>query len=178
MQTPVNPFKQALQNQRRQIGFWLNLPNTTVAEIAAGAGFDWLLIDGEHAPNDLRSTLAALQAIQGHPDSHAVVRVPHDGTALIKQVLDIGAKTLLVPMVDTAEQARAVAAATQYPPRGVRGVGSAVARSSLWTARADYMEVLLTQRDALESKFELVETQKQRMNAMVNMYQELGGGWR
>jgi 4-hydroxy-2-oxoheptanedioate aldolase len=112
-----------------------------LAEVAATARYDWLLIDGEHAPNDLRSTLAALQAIQGHPDSHAVVRVPHDGTALIKQVLDIGAKTLLVPMVDTAEQARAVAAATQYPPRGVRGVGSAVARSSLWTARADYMDV-------------------------------------
>lgn len=136
-----NPFKTALAAGQPQIGLWLSMAEPYLAEVAATARYDWLLIDGEHAPNDLRSTLAALQAIQGHPDSHAVVRVPHDGTALIKQVLDIGARSLLVPMVDTAEQARAIAAATQYPPRGVRGVGSAVARSSLWTARADYMEV-------------------------------------
>ena len=136
-----NPFKTALAAGQPQIGLWLSMAEPYLAEVAATARYDWLLIDGEHAPNDLRSTLAALQAIQGHPESHAVVRVPHDGTALIKQVLDIGAKTLLVPMVDTAAQARAIAAATQYPPRGVRGVGSAVARSSLWTARADYMDV-------------------------------------
>lgn len=136
-----NPFKAALAAREPQIGLWLSMADPYLAEVAATACYDWLLIDGEHAPNDLRSTLAALQAIQGHPDSHAVVRVPQGDTALIKQVLDIGAKTLLVPMVDTAAQARAIAAATQYPPHGVRGVGSAVARSSLWTARADYMEV-------------------------------------
>lgn len=136
-----NPFKTALAARQPQIGLWLSMADPYLAEVAATARYDWLLIDGEHAPNDLRSMLAALQAIQGHPDSQAVVRVPQGDTALIKQVLDIGAKTLLVPMVDTAEQARAIAAATQYPPHGVRGVGSAVARSSLWTARTDYMEV-------------------------------------
>lgn len=136
-----NPFKTALAARQPQIGLWLSMAEPYLAEVAATARYDWLLIDGEHAPNDLRSMLAALQAIQGYPDSHAVVRVPQGDTALIKQVLDIGAKSLLVPMVDTAEQARAISAATQYPPRGVRGVGSAVARSSLWTARADYMEV-------------------------------------
>ncbi len=135
-----NPFKSALADGQPQIGLWLSMADAYLAEVAATARFDWLLIDGEHAPNDLRSTLAALQAIAPYP-SHPVVRVPHGDTALIKQVLDIGAKTLLVPMVDTAEQARAIAAATQYPPKGVRGVGSAVARSSLWTDRADYMAV-------------------------------------
>ncbi|KAF1046412.1 MAG: 2-keto-3-deoxy-L-rhamnonate aldolase [Xylophilus sp.] len=109
-----------------------------LAEAAATAGYDWLLIDGEHAPNDLRSTLAALQAVAPHP-SQPAVRVVEGSPALIKQMLDIGAKTLLVPMVDTAEQARAVAAATHYPPRGIRGVGSAVGRASRWSARGDYL---------------------------------------
>ena len=135
-----NPFKSALAAGQPQIGLWLSMADAYLAEVAATARFDWLLIDGEHAPNDLRSTLAALQAIAPYP-SHPVVRVPQGDTALIKQVLDIGAKSLLVPMVDTAEQARTIAAATRYPPRGVRGVGSAVARSSLWTSRADYMDI-------------------------------------
>ena len=135
-----NPFKTALASGQAQIGLWLSMADSYLAEVAATAQFDWLLIDGEHAPNDLRSTLSALQAIAPYP-SHPVVRVPHGDTALIKQVLDIGAKTLLVPMVETAEQAASIAAATQYPPQGVRGVGSAVARSSLWNLRADYMNI-------------------------------------
>jgi len=136
-----NPFKTALASKQPQIGLWLSMAEPYLAEVAATAGYDWLLIDGEHAPNDLRGMLAAQQAIAPYPASNAVVRVPHGDTALIKQVLDIGTKTLLVPMVDTAEQARAIVAATQYPPRGVRGVGSAVARASLWTARTDYLDV-------------------------------------
>jgi 4-hydroxy-2-oxoheptanedioate aldolase len=135
-----NPFKTALANQQPQIGLWLSMAEPYLAEVAATAGYDWLLIDGEHAPNDLRSTLAAQQAVAPYP-SQPVVRVPHGDTALIKQVLDIGTKSLLVPMVDTAEQARAIVAATQYPPRGVRGVGSGVARASLWSSRADYLDV-------------------------------------
>ena len=135
-----NPFKTALAAGQPQIGLWLSMADAYLAEVAATAEFDWLLIDGEHAPNDLRSTLAALQAIAPYP-SHPVVRVPNGDAALIKQVLDIGAKSLLVPMVDTAAQAASLAAATQYPPRGVRGVGSAVARSSRWNARSDYMDV-------------------------------------
>lgn len=135
-----NPFKSALAAGQPQIGLWLTMADAYLAEVAATASFDWLLIDGEHAPNDLRSTLAALQAIAPYP-SHPVVRVPLGDTALIKQVLDIGAKSLLVPMVDTAEQARAVAAATLYPPQGMRGMGSAVARSSRWTDRTDYLDI-------------------------------------
>ena len=135
-----NPFKSALAAGQPQIGLWLSMADAYLAEVAATARFDWLLIDGEHAPNDLRSTLAALQAIAPYP-SHPVVRVPQGDTALIKQVLDIGAKSLLVPMVDTAEQARAIVAATQYPPLGTRGVGSAVGRASYWSARVDSLQV-------------------------------------
>lgn len=135
-----NPFKTALAKSQAQIGLWLSMAEPYLAEVAATAGYDWLLIDGEHAPNDLRSTLAAQQAMAAHP-GHAVVRVPHGDTALIKQALDIGTKSLLVPMVDTAEQARAIVAATQYPPQGVRGVGSGAARASLWGRRTDYLQV-------------------------------------
>lgn len=134
-----NLFKSALAAGQPQIGLWLSMADPYLAEVSATAGFDWLLIDGEHAPNDLRSTLAALQAIAPHP-SQAVVRVVAGETPRIKQLLDIGARSLLVPMVDTAEQARAIVAATRYPPHGVRGVGSAVGRASQWSARADYLD--------------------------------------
>jgi len=145
MQTPVNRFKAAIAADQPQIGLWLGLADAYSAEICAGAGFDWLLIDGEHSPNDTRTLLAQLQAIAAYPDSHAIARVPMGhgevGEMLIKQYLDIGVQTLLVPMVDTAEQARAVVSATRYPPLGVRGVGSAVGRASQWSARADYLQV-------------------------------------
>ena len=135
-----NPFKTALAERRPQIGLWLSMADPYLAEAAATTGYDWLLIDGEHAPNDLRSTMGALQAVASHP-SHPIVRLVEGSTALIKQMLDIGAKTLLVPMVDTAEQARGIVAATQYPPLGIRGVGSAVGRSSLWSSRSDYLSI-------------------------------------
>lgn len=140
MKNPVNPFKRALAQKQLQIGLWLGLANAYTTEICAGAGFDWLLIDGEHAPNDLNTILAQLQAIAGYPASHAIARVPvghgHVGTALIKQYLDLGVQTILVPMVDTAEQARAVVQATRYPPQGIRGMGGA--RASRWGRVADY----------------------------------------
>jgi 4-hydroxy-2-oxoheptanedioate aldolase len=135
-----NTFKAALAARRPQVGLWLSMADPYMAEVSATARFDWLLIDGEHAPNDLRSTLATLQAVAPHP-SQPVVRAVQGDTALIKQLLDIGAKNLLVPMVDTAEQARAVVGATRYPPQGIRGVGSAVGRASQWSARADYLNV-------------------------------------
>ena len=136
----TNPFKQALAARQAQIGLWLSMASPYMAEVSATAGFDWLLIDGEHSPNDLQSTLAALQAIAAYP-SHSIVRVVEGSEALIKQVLDIGAQTILVPMVDTAAQAAHMVAATRYPPQGVRGVGSAIARASRWNARTDYLAV-------------------------------------
>jgi 4-hydroxy-2-oxoheptanedioate aldolase len=138
MSVLVNPFKQAIASPGAQIGLWLGLADPYAAELCATAGFDWLLIDGEHGPNDLRSMLGALQAVAPYP-SHPVLRIPQGDTVLIKQVLEIGAKTLLVPMVESAEQARALVAATRYPPRGVRGVGSGLARSSRWSAYPDYL---------------------------------------
>lgn len=138
MRTPTNPFKLALASPGAQIGLWLGLADPYAAELCATAGFDWLLIDGEHGPNDLRSMLGALQAVAPYP-SHPVVRIPHGDTALIKQVLEIGATTLLVPMVENAEQARALVAAMRYPPHGVRGVGSGLARSSRWGAHPRYL---------------------------------------
>jgi 4-hydroxy-2-oxoheptanedioate aldolase len=135
-----NPFKAALAARRPQVGLWLSMADPYMAEVSATTGFDWLLVDGEHAPNDLRSTLAALQAVAPHR-AQPVVRAVDGNTALVKQLLDIGATNLLVPMVDTAEQARALVSATRYPPHGIRGVGSAVGRASQWSSRADYLEV-------------------------------------
>jgi len=139
--TPTgNPFKAALHAGTPQIGLWLSMASPYMAEVSATAGFDWLLIDGEHSPNDLQSTLAALQAIAPYR-SQPIVRVVEGSEHLVKQVLDIGAQTILVPMVDTAAQAARMVAATRYPPQGVRGVGSAIARASRWNARTDYLAV-------------------------------------
>lgn len=134
-----NPFKQALSSGQTQYGYWLALADAYAAEAVAGAGFDWLLIDGEHAPNTVPTILAQLQALAPYP-AEAVVRPVSGDTALIKQLLDIGARTLLVPMIDTAEQATAVVAATRYPPAGVRGVASALVRASRWGNRPDYLK--------------------------------------
>nr|WP_145547329.1 4-hydroxy-2-oxoheptanedioate aldolase [Variovorax boronicumulans] len=139
MTAPTNPFKAALARPQAQIGLWLGLADPYSAELCATTGFDWLLIDGEHGPNDLRSMLGALQAVAPHP-SHPVVRIPHGDAALIKQVLEIGATTLLVPMVETAAQARALVQAMRYPPQGIRGVGSGLARSSHWSADTGYLQ--------------------------------------
>ena len=140
MQSPTNPFKQALRDKRAQIGLWVGLADHYTTEICAGAGFDWLLLDGEHSPNDLRSLLQQAQVIAAYPASHAIARVPmghgHVGQALIKQYLDLGIQTLLVPMVDTAEQARELVRSMRYPPGGVRGMGGA--RASRWGRYPNY----------------------------------------
>ena len=144
MKTPINSFKQALQDRRSQIGLWLGLADPYCAEIVAGTGYDWLLIDGEHAPNDVRSTLAQLQAVASANSatdgpSHPVVRVPVGATALIKQYLDLGAQTILVPMVDTPAQAAEMVQAMRYPPLGIRGMGAALARASRWQRYPNYV---------------------------------------
>ena len=140
MQTPINPFKKALAEKRPQIGLWIGLADSYVTEICATAGFDWMLIDGEHSPNDLRSTLQQAQAIAAYPDSHPIARIPmghgYVGQALIKQYLDIGIQTLLVPMVDTAEQARELVRCMRYPPEGIRGIGGS--RASRWARYPNY----------------------------------------
>jgi 4-hydroxy-2-oxoheptanedioate aldolase len=138
MQLPANTFKAALRAGRPQIGLWLGLADAYVSELLASTGFDWLAIDAEHAPNDLRGVLAQLQAMAPYP-VHPVVRTACGDATLLKQYLDIGAQTLLVPMVESAGQAARIVAATRYPPAGIRGVGSALARASRWNQVSDYL---------------------------------------
>ncbi|HBL7229762.1 TPA: 4-hydroxy-2-oxoheptanedioate aldolase [Serratia marcescens] len=135
----TNHFKRALQEKRPQIGLWLGLCSSYSAELLAGAGFDWLLIDGEHAPNNVQTVLGQLQAVAPYP-SRPVVRPPWNDAVIIKQLLDVGAQTLLIPMIQNAEQARDAVRATRYPPHGVRGVGSALARASRWNRVPDYLQ--------------------------------------
>lgn len=132
----TNHFKRKLKTQQ-QIGLWVGLADAYGTEIAANAGYDWLLIDGEHAPSDLRTTLSQLQSIAAYP-SQAVVRPPIGSVQLIKQLLDIGAQTLLIPMVESVEQAELMVKAVRYPPQGVRGVGAALARATRWNSIPDY----------------------------------------
>jgi 4-hydroxy-2-oxoheptanedioate aldolase len=121
MDLPVNHFKRALKAGTSQIGLWCSLSSHYSIEMVAGAGFDWLLLDTEHSPNDLESVLTQLQAAAAYPPA-SVVRVPWNDMVAIKRVLDIGAQSLLIPYVQNPDEARAAVAATRYPPAGVRGV--------------------------------------------------------
>ncbi len=137
MPAPLNTFKAGLATGRPQIGLWLGLANPITADLCANAGFDWLLIDGEHAPNDIPTILAQAQAIGQR--SHVVVRPPLGEVHRLKQILDLGVQTVLVPMIETAEQAAEMARAMLYPPQGVRGVGAALARASNFGTTPGYL---------------------------------------
>lgn len=139
MELPKNRFKQGLASGQPQYGLWLGLPDNSAAEIAAVAGFDWLLIDGEHAPFDLRTIMAHLQALAPY-EVAPIVRCVEGNTALIKQLLDIGVQTLLVPMVETAEQAEQLVRAVRYPPQGIRGLGTSLARAARWNQVPGYLK--------------------------------------
>lgn len=121
MELPQNTFRQALKAARPQIGLWSSLSSSYTVEVIAGAGYDWILLDMEHSPNDLESLLAQLQAAAAYPTT-PVVRVPWNDMVTVKRVLDVGAQSLLIPYVCTADEAKAAVAATRYPPAGVRGV--------------------------------------------------------
>ena len=121
MNLPQNAFKRALAAGKPQIGLWSSLASSYSVEVIAGAGFDWLLLDCEHSPNDLENLLTQLQAAAPYP-AHSVVRVPWNDMVTIKRVLDIGAQSLLVPYVSTPEEARSAVSFTRYPPAGARGV--------------------------------------------------------
>ena len=119
---PHNAFKEKLLAGEVQIGLWTSLASAYAAEVVAGSGFDWLLLDTEHSPGAVDSVLAQLQAVAPYPVS-PIVRPDTNDTVLIKRYLDIGVQTLLIPYVQTAEEARGAVAAMRYPPKGVRGVG-------------------------------------------------------
>lgn len=138
MAAPVNVLKQRLQRGEVLYGAWLGMADPYAAEIAGTAGFDWLLLDGEHAPNDMRSLSAQIGVLRAGP-SQIVVRLVDDHPAQIKQALDIGAQSLLIPMIESGAQARGVLRATRYAPEGIRGVGSSLARASMFSALPDYL---------------------------------------
>jgi 4-hydroxy-2-oxoheptanedioate aldolase len=136
MELPKNTFKAAIKAGKPQIGLWSSLSSNYSVEVIAGAGFDWLLLDMEHSPNDLESLLAQMQAAAAYP-SHPIVRVPWNDMVMIKRVLDAGAQTLLIPYVSTVEEAKAAVSYTRYPPHGVRGVAG-VTRASRFGRVKDY----------------------------------------
>ena len=153
MELPINRFKRAIranaaqgtgaqgtviQGKKVQYGLWIGLLDPISAEIGAGAGFDWVLVDAEHAPYSVRDVQTHLQAIApyGVP---ALVRPAEGRTALLKQLLDVGAQTLLVPMVNTAQQARQLVRDVRYPPQGIRGLGTSMARAARWNGVDDYL---------------------------------------
>ena len=117
---PQNRFKRALASGTPQIGLWMSLASPSATEVAAGAGFDWLLLDMEHSPNELPDIAHHLRAAEGGT-AEPVVRVPWNEPVIVKRLLDIGARTLLFPFVQSAEEARRAVAATRYPPQGIRG---------------------------------------------------------
>lgn len=138
MDLPRNAFKAALKAGQRQIGFWSTLPDGGLVELLAGCGYDWLLIDSEHAPVDPRAMLPLMQAAAPYPTS-VVVRPGWNDPVEIKRLLDAGAQTVLVPYVQTAEEARAAVAAVRYPPLGIRGVAGTT-RASQWGAIEGYTQ--------------------------------------
>jgi len=136
MDMPRNAFKHAIARGELQIGLWCSLCNPIAAEVVSHSGFDWLLLDTEHSPNDLQEILAQLQAVQAGTAS-AIVRPAWNDMVLIKRLLDTGAQTLLIPFVQNADEAKRAVAYTRYPPDGVRGV-AAVHRGSRWGNVANY----------------------------------------
>ena len=162
MDLPSNRFNSAMSAGGTRYGLFLGLPGSTSAEIIAAAGFDWLLIDHEHAPFELTDILAHLQAMAPY-DVAPIVRPVDDNPALLKKLLDIGVQTFLVPMVDTPEQARSIVRALRYPPVGNRGLGTSLARAAGWGQVTDYLHkandeiCLLVQAETVEAMRSLPE---------------------
>lgn len=135
----TNRWRHRIAAETPRIGMWIASASGYVAEICAGSGIEWVLLDMEHAPNDIRTVLEQLQVLAGYPDVDVVVRPPVADPVVIKQLLDIGVRNIMVPMIESADAAAAAVAAIRYPPRGIRGVGSALARASKWNRFSDYL---------------------------------------
>ena len=162
MNLPSNPFTQALKEKRPQIGLWASLSNNFAAEVISTTGFDWILLDMEHSPNELQNVLGQMQAIAG-TSTTAIVRPDWNDPVKVKRLLDLGAPGLLFPMVQSVEEAESAVAATRYPPRGVRGVSGAT-RANAFARITDYFDriedetavlVQLETRQALERASEI-----------------------
>lgn len=155
MLTPQNRFKDRLGDGPPQLGFWLALANANIAEICSGIGYDWVLIDAEHGAQTLPGIAEQLRAVDASPACSAIVRVPGHDSVTIRQILDVGAQTVMVPMVDTADQARAIVKASRYPPAGDRGIGGARAarwgRYSAYVAEANERLCIIAQIETAEA---------------------------
>ncbi|MBI3936151.1 MAG: HpcH/HpaI aldolase/citrate lyase family protein [Betaproteobacteria bacterium] len=140
MEMPVNQFKRALKEGKPQIGIWSSLSSHIVAEVLAGAGFDWVLLDTEHSPNEVPMVQAQLQAMVGGTAT-PIVRPAWNDMVLIKRYLDIGAQTLLLPYVQSAEEAKNAVRYMRYPPHGVRGVAGST-RATGYGRIKDYFKLV------------------------------------
>ena len=139
MQSIHNTFKQAIRSGHKQIGLWSHLCSPISIEILADCGYDWLLLDMEHSPNDVSEVLAQLQAMKGGTAT-PIVRPPWNDMVTFKRLLDIGVQNLLVPYIQTAEEARSAVSYTRYPPHGVRGYAGAP-RASNYGRVKDYAHI-------------------------------------
>lgn len=137
MPAPHNALKAALAAKTPQLGLWMNLVSPIAAEALSGCGFDWLLIDGEHGPNDIPTILSQVHAIGSR--TNIVVRPPVGEVRMVKQILDLGVQTLLIPMIESADHAAQMVKAMHYPPLGLRGVGASVARAADFGRITDYI---------------------------------------
>jgi 4-hydroxy-2-oxoheptanedioate aldolase len=138
MDNPRNAFKYAIAAGKLQIGLWCSLCSNIAADIVSDSGFDWLLLDTEHSPNEIPDVLAQLQAVRGGTAT-PIVRPAWNDPVLIKRVLDIGTQSLLIPYVQSPEEARRAVAAAHYPPAGIRGVAAA-SRASRYGRVAGYLQ--------------------------------------
>jgi len=139
LEIPRNHFKAALRAGRPQLGLWNSLCSNFSTEVIAGAGFDCIVLDMEHSPNEVFGVLSQLQAIAPYEGVSAIVRPPWNDPVIIKRVLDVGAQTLLIPYVQNVDEARRAVEATRYPPDGFRGVAVAT-RANKWGRVKDYFK--------------------------------------
>ncbi len=132
-----NKFKEAIHSGQKQYGIWNGIPHSYAAEILAGAGFDWVLIDAEHGPFDINQIIIQLQAMSRY-DVTPILRIPGADQVYMKTLMDAGVQSFIVPMIESAEQAQYIVEAVLYPPYGKRGVGTALARAAQWNRVNDY----------------------------------------
>jgi 4-hydroxy-2-oxoheptanedioate aldolase len=132
-----NLFKQRILNNDTTLGVWACIGNSQATEIVACMGYDWMVLEGEHSPNSLKDFLHQLQTVASY-NVHPIVRPPSDDPIFIKQILELGVQTILIPVVETKEQAENIVKSTRYPPEGFRGMGSVMARSGRWGAINKY----------------------------------------
>ena len=136
-----NRFKSAIKKGQQQFGIWNGIPHSYAAEICAGAGFDFVVVDAEHAPFSIDQIVIQLQAMSRYAECSPIVRIPNDDPVLIKRLLDAGVQNFIVPMLESADQVKHMHQALRYPPEGIRGVGTALARAAQWNRVNDYFKL-------------------------------------